>query len=372
VIAAALRRVLDEHRVDASPGMPPEATVVSPPDLDAAADIMRAASASTTPVLFWGSGEHQGYGYAVDAPIVLSTSRLNRLVDWQADDLTVVVEAGFTVSRLEDLLADRRQSAVLPETPGDATVGGVIAAGVSGFRRLRYGPTRDRLLESVLVTGDGRLTTAGGRVVKNVTGFDIPRLATGSFGSLGLIGRVCLKLWPRATETALPVESAADALRLSYRPLAVLETNHGSWVYLTGTDEEIAGQAIDLGTTPDAAVDWPELPPTQWRATLRIPPAAVAAAVDRLRPIDGMSFIAAHGVGTVDIAATAGAAESFGGLRAWCESAGGAFVVSRRPSADAVFDPWGSPPPSHDLQRRVKAAFDPAGVANPGRLPGRI
>lgn len=373
MIAGGLKRIVEEHRVEPTPTMPAGATVTAPPDLETAAEIMRGASAGGTAVLFWGSGAHQGYGYAVDAPIVLSTHRLNRVVDWQADDLTLVVEAGVPVSHLEEMLADRRQSTVLPELPGDATVGGVIAAGVSGFRRLRYGPTRDRLLESVLVTGDGRITTAGGRVVKNVTGFDIPRLATGSLGSLGLIGQVCLKLWPKsATEATVEVASAAEALRVAFRPLAVLETNEGSWVYLSGTDDEIDGQANDLGATPQETLHWPELPAAQWRGVLRVPPAAVPEATDRLRPVDGLSFIAAHGVGSVDIAATARAAEAFGDLRAWSESVGGAFVISARPTTDTIFDPWGSPPPSVDLQRKVKAAFDPVGVANPGRLPGRI
>ncbi|NIV25710.1 MAG: FAD-binding protein, partial [Gemmatimonadetes bacterium] len=107
---------------------------------------------------------------------------------------------------------ERGQTAVLPETPGSGTVGGAIASGASAWRRLRYGPIRDRVLETVMATGDGRVVKAGGRLVKNVTGFDIPRLATGSYGSLGVIGQVCLKLWPTGTRFAgVPADDAAAA-----------------------------------------------------------------------------------------------------------------------------------------------------------------
>ncbi|NIR39303.1 MAG: FAD-binding protein, partial [Gemmatimonadetes bacterium] len=93
-----------------------------------------------------------------------------RVVDWQPDDLTVVVEAGVTVGTLESMLAERGQTALLPEWGPEATVGGVVAAGISGYRRARLGPTRDRVLEVTIVTGDGRVVRGGGRVVKNVSG----------------------------------------------------------------------------------------------------------------------------------------------------------------------------------------------------------
>jgi glycolate oxidase FAD binding subunit len=366
-------RIADAHRIEPADGMPDGVPVVAPPDLDAGAEVLRAASASATPVVFWGAGSHQGYGHRVDAELVISTARLDRIVDWQPDDLTVVVEAGVPVRQLEEHIGVRQQSAVLAEQPGRATVGGTIATGLSGFRRLRYGPVRDRVLESVVVTGDGRITTAGGRVVKNVTGYDIPRLVTGSLGSLGLLGRVCLKLWPEpAAVAALPVGDPVTAARIAYRPLAVLETNDAATVIVGGTEEEIAGQATDLGTSPDLDVRWPELPDAPWQVVLRVPPARTADAVARLRAVDGASFIAAHGVGEVQVAATSGAAAGFGELRHWAESIGGVLVVAARPGPDALFDPWGTPPATLDLQRQVKAAFDPAGIANPGRLPGRI
>lgn len=367
-----LDQLIDRDRVDPSPGMRESATVVAPATIESAGATLAAASAAGATVRFWGGGTHQGYGHVTEADVVMSTERLSKVVDWQADDLTIVVEAGLPVAELEVLLEDRNQSAVLPELPGSATVGGVVAAGVSGYRRLRYGPTRDRILESVLVTGDGRVTTAGGRVVKNVTGYDIPRLVTGSLGSLGLIAQVCLKLWPMPKRAAtIVVEDAAAATRVAYRPLAVLELPDRSAVFVAGSEDEIAAQTRDLGGTEQEGLAWPELPSGEWTGTMRVPPASTLEAVGRVRAA-GLTFVAAHGVGEIHLAAGSSSAASFGELRSWAEAQGGSFVVTDRPADDGLFDPWGSPPPSLTLQRRVKAAFDPAGIANPGILPGGI
>ncbi len=335
---------------------------------------LRTASEHGLHILLWGGGSHQGIGYPVVPDVVLSTARLNRVVDWQPEDLTIVVEAGLTVAELETLLADRGQSAVLPERPGAATVGGVVATGVSGWRRLRYGPTRDRMLEVVLVTGDGRIATAGGRVVKNVTGYDIPRLSAGSLGALGLIGTVCLKLWPVARHAGtIPVEDAALAQQQAYRPLAVVETNTGANVYVAGTAEEVAGQAVDLGSEAHEGLQWPEPLTSPWLLSVRVPAAALVDAVARIRSdLPGAQYQAAHGVGCIAVGSDDFDLAAIVDLRSWAEQTGGALVVERSPNRDAGIDPWGTPPASAELQRRLKAAFDPAGICNPGRLPGRI
>ena len=188
--------LLDAQSCTTATGGPLTPRWVAPRSIDQAAAVMRAATDNDKRVLIWGGGTHQGHGYPIEADIVLSTHRLSEVVDWQPDDLTVVVEAGVKVADLEAMLAERGQTAVLLEATRGATVGGTIAAGVSAWRRLRYGPTRDRVLETVMATGDGRVVRAGGPLVKNVTGYDVARLVTGSYGSLGVIGQVCLKLWP--------------------------------------------------------------------------------------------------------------------------------------------------------------------------------
>jgi glycolate oxidase FAD binding subunit len=373
VTAGAIDRVLDLHQVEIPDGAPDARWAVAPDTLEAVADVLAAAAAAPLRVLVWGGGTHQGMGYRVDPDVVLVTRRLDRVVDWQPDDLTLVVEGGLGVAALDDLLAERSQTAVLPEQPGAATVGGAVAAAASTRRRLRYGPIRDRMLEATVVTGDGRVVTAGGRVVKNVSGFDIPRLVTGSFGALGVIGRVCLKLWPGPGATAtVAVDDPGVALATAYRPAAVLETEGGTKVFLEGTQAEVEAQAVDLGGAAAPGHAWPAPVEAPWRLVVRVPRAQTAAAVERVRALGASRFVAAHGVGEVEVGFGDVAVDGLAGLRAWSEELGGALVVASRPDGGAFFDPWGTPPPSIELARRVKAAFDPAGIMNPGRLPGGL
>ena len=335
--------------------------------------MLEAAARHSRTVLVWGAGTHQGYGHEVEADVVLSTHRLSRIVEWLPEDLTVVVEAGVTVADLEEKLAERSQTAVLPERPGTATVGGVIAAGVSGWRRLRYGPTRDRMLEVTLAAGTGRVVTGGGRVVKNVTGYDLPRLATGSLGAVGVIGRVCLKLWPRAeSEATVIVDDAASALQSTFGPLAVIEDTGSARVYLSGSHAEVEAQAADLGGVAEPGLAWPEPLVHPYRFDLRVPSSLTGDAVGRLGT-GRFDFQAAHGVGEVRLGTSACDAAELTRLRSWAESVGGSLVVAAAREPIEGFDPWGGvvTPTVAELQRRVAAAFDPARVVNPGRGAGR-
>ncbi len=371
-LGATTRELLESMSIPPKAGMPAAEFVVAPSSIEQAAAVLAAASGSGLAVRPWGSGSHQGIGYPLDADVILSTDNLQAVVDWQHEDLTVVVEAGMRVAALEEMLAERRQTAVLPETPGDATVGGVLAAGLSGWRRLRYGPTRDRLLEVVIATGDGRVVRGGAQVVKNVTGYDLPRLMVGSLGGLGLIGRVCLKLWPAPAATAtVTVPDPAAALQIAFRPLAVIETHDGAAVYLGGTTDEVEAQGKELGGDTRPGLHWPEAPAEPWQLQLRVPPRHVAAGVRRAHAVPGARFAAAHGVGEINVAATEVSPTWLESAREWAESLGGAMVVMAQP-ADGEIEPWGTAPASLELQRRVKAAFDPAGAVNAGRLPGRL
>jgi len=371
VLRAALAKLARGLLVEPIPGAPDVEMTVAPGNAEEAAVVLRFASDHKLKVLFWGGGNHQGFGHPVDPDLVLWTGRLTGVVDWQPEDLTIVVEPGLLVSDLEARLEQRGQTAVLPEVAGTATVGGVIASGLSGWRRLRYGPTRDRVLEVVLATGDGRVVRGGGRLVKNVTGYDLPRLAVGSLGSLGLIAAVCLKLWPLTTERAMvEVSDPVAALRSAYRPHAVIETGDRTTVYLAGTAEEIDAQAETIGGNPTPGHRWPEQLTGLFEIVVRVPAGEVAAAVGRIRA-RGWRFQAAHGVGEIRLAVDDEDTSELSTLRLWAESVGGSLVVARVPRGTAI-DPWGTPPHSLDLQRRVKAAFDPIGVANPGKLPGGI
>lgn len=369
VLKGQLAKLAGGLMADPIPGAPPSDFTVAPTTGGEAAALLEFAARNRMKVLFWGGGTHQGYGHPVEPDLVMATTGMDRVLDWQAEDLTIAVEPGLLVSQLDAMLEQRGQTAVLPENSLGATVGGVVAAGLSGWRRLRYGPTRDRVLEVELATGDGRLVRGGGRLVKNVTGYDLPRLVTGSYGSLGLIVSVCLKLWPLTAERAmLEVTDPEHALRRAYRPHAVIETNETTTVYLAGTREEIAAQAKRIGGTLVPGHRWPPPLPGSWEVSLRIPPAVMSDFVDRIRKL-GLTFQAAHGTGEIlFVVADTG---ELAGIREAAEGRGGSLVVSRAPNA-AGLDPWGSPPGSCELQRRVKMAFDPVGAANPGILPGGI
>ncbi|MDE0168353.1 MAG: FAD-binding protein [bacterium] len=319
-----------------------------------------------------GGGTRLGIGHPFTPDTTLSTSGLDRIVDWEPDDLTVVVEAGMTVEELEYTLGTKGQTALLHESPGAGTVGGALATATSGWRRYRYGPITDRVLEVTLVSSDGRVATAGGRLVKNVTGYDIPRLATGSLGALGLIARVCLKLWPLPVASAtVAVESAEEAVSCAFRPLAVLETEKRTSVFLGGTPEEIEGQAEALGGSPVDGLDWPQPPPGETRFSVRVPPSHLRSMVGRLA--ECWRYVAQFGVGEMAVGADRVGHETLEGLRAEAESVGGALVLIDAPDdLRQRFDPWGTPPASLAIQRRLVNLFDPGRMLNPGVLPGRI
>jgi glycolate oxidase FAD binding subunit len=370
-IRQLVTRVARDALADPVEGAPPVEFTVAPHTPDDAAAVLRIAAEHRMRVQFWGGGTHQRMGFDVEPDILVTSSALNQVVDWQHEDLTVVVQAGVIASDLETRLEERDQTAVLPETASGATIGGVVATGVSGWRRLRYGPTRDRMLEVRLATGDGRLIRGGGRVVKNVTGYDLPRLATGSFGSLGMITEMCLKLWPLATEQAMvAVTDPVAALRSAYRPLAVIETNRHSHVYLAGTAAELEAQAERVGGKLAYGHRWPDPLGGAIRLVMRMPPGHTVAGVEMVREL-GAEYQAAHGVGEIRLAADSFDLAELEMFRKKVEAAGGAVVVEAAP-AGFTFDPWGTPPDSVGLQRRVKAAFDPVGVANPGILPGGV
>jgi glycolate oxidase FAD binding subunit len=365
IVSAALAGVA----TDPIAGAPPARATIRPGSREELAEVLAACSTDGLSVLVWGHGHHQGIGGRVEPDIVLSTERLDRVVDHQPEDLTLTVEGGVPLGAIAAHLSGHRQFAVVPEAEPAATIGGVLAAGVSGYRRLRLGPTRDHVLEVTIVTGDGRVVRAGARVVKHVQGYDLMRLAVGSLGALGVIAEVCLKLWPAPPVTAtVVVPDARAAVTTAYRPQAVLETPDTAAVYLAGTAEEVEAQAEALGGTVRQGHLWPRSPEAEdgegvW--SIRVPSPLVADIVADLP--DECDFVAQHGVGVV--VATLDREHAVG-LRSRAEAVGGSVVLLDGPLG--WYDdpgPWGAPPPALDLQRRIVARFDPDGVLNPGRSP---
>lgn len=212
------------------------------------------------------------------------------IVSYEPAEMTVRVRAGTVVAELDAALAEHGQMAPLdPRVPAQATVGGVLAAGESGLRRLRYGPVRDLLLEARFVLADGRPVKAGGPVVKNVTGFDLCRLLVGSRGTLGVLTEVVLRVQPRPAVSRW-LMGAGDPFavrRRLFRPSSILWDGDLTWVLLEGHPADVAAEAGALGGGFVDTPGPPPLPPHRW--SLR--PSAVRVAE--------APFVAEIGVGTV-------------------------------------------------------------------------
>ncbi len=334
-----------------------------PESIDDLALVLRDHSDRERSLAVMGGGTHRWMGYPVATDAVVDTSGLAGVRVFEPDDLTVVVGAGTRIGDLESELAAGGKTAVLPETDHDATVGGVIASGASGYRRARFGPTRDRVLEVTAVTGDGRAIRSGGRVVKNVTGYDLPRLYTGSFGSLGVIESVCFKLWPVPERTVTVTVDDPERVRSEvHRPMAFLDVSGAHRVMLGGTGRAVDAEVSQLGGEVVEGLDWPTRPRHGVRVEVRVPPSHLPTVVSRLNG----DYISQIEVGIVET--TVETATDVLALRADVEALGGAILVE----GGHEVDPWGTPPPTLDLQRRIIAEFDPHRIIEPGRLPGGI
>ncbi len=286
------------------------------------------------------------------------------VVAYDPADLTVTVGAGTPVADVDALLAEHRQMCPLdPRDPG-ATVGGVLAVGTSGLRRLRYGPVRDAVLEVRFVTGDARLVKGGGPTVKNVTGYDLPRLLVGSFGTLGVLAQATLRCRPKPERSAwfAAARPAGDVASALFRPSAVCSDGRTTWVLLEGFDVDIAAEAARAGLEPAGA---PAMPAGPHRGRASVAPGTLAVLGRELDRVAGAAWLAEWGVGTVHVAGDdAGVLTA---ARAAASACGGWLL--REAGGEPGFDGFGVPLPNPELHRRIRDAFDPAGKCNPGRLP---
>src|SRR5579871_411003 len=179
--------------------------IVEPADNQEVAAVLQCANNDGAIVIPRGGGTKHDWGNPLSAAdIVLSTTRLNRVLEHPWADLTVTVQAGCTVSHLQQTVAQHGQRlAVDVLWPDAATIGGILSTNDSGALRLRYGSLRDLVIGVTLALPDGTLASSGGKVVKNVAGYDLPKLAAGAFGTLGVITRAVFRLHPlcRTTRT---------------------------------------------------------------------------------------------------------------------------------------------------------------------------
>lgn len=287
---------------------------------------------STGPVAVGGGRTEWEVGGPLAAGTRLVTAP-GGVVEHEASEMTVRVGAGTTVDDLDAALGRSGQCVALPSAPG-ATVGGVLAVGRSGTRRLGWGPIRDTVLQVRYVSAEGTLVTAGGPMIKNVSGFDLCRLLVGSLGTLGLIGEVILRTRPVPEAERWMTGAVAPEIALTELPTAttVFWDGHVTWVRLSGLDADVGAQAA-VGETLGLALcdDGPDRPGGgRWS----LPPAELAAMPERYPDV---RFLAEMGVGIVH--------------------------------ADAPAPPRPIAPQVATLHGRLKFEFDPDGRLNPGRDP---
>jgi glycolate oxidase FAD binding subunit len=392
--------------------------VAEPASVEEASRVLAAASRAGKKVVVVGSGSKLGLGNPPERlDLLVSTRRLHRVLEHAAGDLVVKVEAGARLSELQAALAPSGQWLALdPPEPG-ATVGGVVAANASGPRRLRYGTVRDLIIGITVVLADGTVAHAGGKVVKNVAGYDLSKLFCGSLGTLGLIAEATFRLHPRpaaAAAVALQVErfeQAGEAVRRLLRSTLVPSALELTWydrpglltVVIEGIRPGVEAQATAaaelLGEVGETEVLGPsgteaalsQLGATPWEKEevgikVAVPPAELPGAFADLGPGFrwGSGRLAAHaGTGVLKVGLTgpdpanADQLEAFAGFlaeaRARLAVRQGSLVVAEAPPAlKRAVDVWGPPGDAVELMRRVKRQFDPDRQMSPGRFVGGI
>ncbi|HEX6401428.1 MAG TPA: FAD-binding protein [Actinomycetota bacterium] len=347
--------------------------LITPSTVDEVRDALRSASGRGTRIGIVGGRTHADRGDPAGVDHELTVAALDRVVAYDPAEILAVVEAGITVGRLREVLAGGGQEWPA-DAPADATVGGTIAVAATSPRRLRLGPLRDTVVEVELVTGDGRLVRSGARTVKSVQGYDVHRLVTGSLGTLGAIVRVAVKLRPLPRARRLLVgkrggiEAGLDVLTAVPLPSAVVATPSTVEVALEGWPEEIEEQT-DAARKILGDVEVREGEPVAGDEAIAAPAVAeVAVAPSKLAAVlDGEDdWRALLGVGIAWVGLPDDP-DRLAALRRRVAGAAGIAPVIR--GRGGLGD---APLPALEVQRRLKAAFDPAGILAPGRFWGGL
>ena len=379
-------------------------------------DILAQAKARKQPLEVVGGGSKRFYGRPVEGAETLSLAEMRGIVDYQPGELICVVRPGTPLAEMEGVLAESGQTLAFepPHWGESATIGGTVACNLSGPRRFKAGAARDHLLGFQAVSGRGDIIRGGGRVVKNVTGYDLSKLMCGSFGTLAVLTELCLKVLPRGeTEHTVAirgqsaregvaaliaaVKSPHDVSGLAYLPedsalpapvagvgegtgaatLIRVEGPEPSVIYRSGQIARLAGDKPVTTLEREASRElWrairelEPLPVEEGEALWRfsVPPTESVPLVEALSRHTDLRPVYDWGGGLVwaRLPADTGAAE----LHRAAEAAGGhaRLVRTTRPLADGDERLPAQIGARELLHRNLKQAFDPEGILNPGRL----
>jgi glycolate oxidase FAD binding subunit len=383
-------------------GIEPRA-VVKPRDADDLAAVVRELFAAGKSFAFVGGGTELDLGNApTSLDTIVQTAGCNRVIDYAPEDQTITVEAGMTVGAVSEILAKNNQFIAIDAPDADrSTIGGAIATNAYGRRRLRFGSIKDNIVGIGIVRGDGVAARGGGKVVKNVAGFDIPKLMVGALGSLGAVVSATFRVHPidkSSGAVAVRHLTSADVMRVyaeitgeALVPSSIVAYDNGERYdcvvtfdgFRRGVDEQIRATTAIAQRLRFAAdtLSQPELVPLEerersahrgapWRVRLGAAPTVLAqflasgemAGVQRVYyPAVGAAFVTGDDLDGATIARWRRALD------------GGTVVVAAMPpGARGEVETWGQPPPSFPFMRRMKANFDPKNLCNPGRYVGGI
>jgi len=391
-VGVATQVAVAERAID---GLQPSRTL-RPDTTEDLAAVITDANREREAMVLWGGGTRIGIG---DPPtrydIALDLTGLAGIVEHSPADLVCTVRAGTTLAELARALSASGQRWPVEAPAAErATVGGTIASAAAGASRLRYQHPRDWIIGCTAVLGDGTITHAGGRVVKNVTGYDMTRLYSGSYGTLVALAEVTLKLVAlpeRTTTLRATVTDVRDALRIAaelratHLPLDALAIVTGGaadrvgdarasvFIRIAGTSaavERVASAVRERsGAAPFDARVWDDIASLP-ASSDRVARAGWPAGHDVPFGLDLSNALIYPGSG-IAFVLSALEVEAFGRMRASLEAADGTLIVER---ADvdfkrAVGGAWGRPRIPLQIARALKDRFDPRGVLAPGRVP---